>query len=226
MSAALGARRHLDDDAARAAHWARQPFVLLVGLAVPDPDAADVRLPAARRLASWRRLHRSCWCRGMLALTRVRAGGDDDRDRHRRGSAGSPTASARCRWRASAVIAGRGARRPAQRGGRALAVLMACGWAIGWSWHDGRPNALAAVGLLLLLRFAMIWIGLYLGLVAGKPEAVVRGADPRLAARLSLQRVHATGDDAGLARDRRRVEPALGDGRRDPRAVRQSGLGR
>ena len=34
-------------------------------------------------------------------------------------------------------------------------------------------RALAAVGLLLLLRFALIWLGIYLGLVAGKPEAVV-----------------------------------------------------
>jgi ABC-2 type transport system permease protein len=33
-------------------------------------------------------------------------------------------------------------------------------------------DALAAVGLLLLLRFALIWLRLYLGLMAGKPEAV------------------------------------------------------
>ena len=41
------------------------------------------------------------------------------------------------------------------------------------SWEDGPANALAAVALLLWLRFAMIWLGLYLGLVAGKPEAVM-----------------------------------------------------
>ena len=50
---------------------------------------------------------------------------------------------------------------------------MACGLVIGWSWHDGLVDALAAVGLLLWLRFALIWIGLYLGLVAGKPESVM-----------------------------------------------------
>ena len=34
-------------------------------------------------------------------------------------------------------------------------------------------NGVAAVALLLWLRFAMIWLGLFLGLVAGKPEAVM-----------------------------------------------------
>jgi ABC-type multidrug transport system permease subunit len=54
-----------------------------------------------------------------------------------------------------------------------LAVLLACGWVIGWESNDGVARALAAFGLLLWLRFAMIWLGLWLGLVAGRPEAVV-----------------------------------------------------
>jgi ABC transporter DrrB family efflux protein len=72
----------------------------------------------------------------------------------------------------SAVIAGRGIA-DLLNAAAGLAVLMLCGLAIGWSWHDGALNALAAVGLLLLLRFALIWMGLFLGLVAGKPEAVM-----------------------------------------------------
>ena len=71
-----------------------------------------------------------------------------------------------------AVIAGRGVA-DLLNATVGLAVLMGCGWSIGWSCHAGLPNALAAVALLLWLRFAMIWLGLYLGLVAGKPEAVV-----------------------------------------------------
>ncbi|WP_433254133.1 ABC transporter permease [Streptosporangium sp. CA-135522] len=46
-----------------------------------------------------------------------------------------------------------------------LAVLLACGLAVGWSWHGSAGDALAAVGLLLLLRFALIWVGIYLGLM-------------------------------------------------------------
>lgn len=54
-----------------------------------------------------------------------------------------------------------------------LFILMACGWAMGWSWHNGAGQALAAVGLLLLLRFSLLWIGVYLGLLLRGPEAVM-----------------------------------------------------
>jgi ABC-2 type transport system permease protein len=46
------------------------------------------------------------------------------------------------------------------------------GYAIGWRWHGGFGSFLGAVGLLLLLRFAMLWIGIHLAMVAGKPEMV------------------------------------------------------
>jgi ABC-2 type transport system permease protein len=42
---------------------------------------------------------------------------------------------------------------------------------VGWSAHDGPADAVAAVLLLLLLRFACLWIGIYLGLIIGAPEA-------------------------------------------------------
>ncbi|WP_248963355.1 ABC transporter permease [Sphaerisporangium perillae] len=54
-----------------------------------------------------------------------------------------------------------------------LAVMIACGLAVGWRWHEGPGPALAAVGLLLLLRFALLWVGVYLGLVMNNPEAVM-----------------------------------------------------
>jgi ABC transporter DrrB family efflux protein len=53
-----------------------------------------------------------------------------------------------------------------------LAVLIAVGHALGWRWHNGAAAFLEAVGLLLLLRFAMLWIGIHLALVVGKPEMV------------------------------------------------------
>lgn len=46
-----------------------------------------------------------------------------------------------------------------------LGVLVLCGLAIGWRWHGSVGSALVAFGLLLLLRFAFLWIGMYLGLV-------------------------------------------------------------
>jgi len=53
-----------------------------------------------------------------------------------------------------------------------LAVMIAGGLAIGWRWHDGLGSALQAVALLLWLRFALIWVGVGLGLLVKGPEAV------------------------------------------------------
>lgn len=52
-----------------------------------------------------------------------------------------------------------------------LAVLLAGGLAIGW--RPGGPlSTLAAVGLLLLLRCAFLWMGIWLGLLVRDPSAV------------------------------------------------------
>jgi ABC transporter DrrB family efflux protein len=52
-----------------------------------------------------------------------------------------------------------------------LAAMLACGLAVGWRWRGSLGEALLAVGLLLLLRFALLWLGIYLGLVIRSPEA-------------------------------------------------------
>jgi len=52
-----------------------------------------------------------------------------------------------------------------------LALMIVCGLAIGWRWHGTLIEALAAVGLLLLLRQAFLWIGIFLGLRAKSAEA-------------------------------------------------------
>lgn len=54
-----------------------------------------------------------------------------------------------------------------------LLVMVACGLAIGWRWHHGLAAAMAALLLLLLLRFAVLWLGIYLGLVFKNPSSVV-----------------------------------------------------
>lgn len=53
-----------------------------------------------------------------------------------------------------------------------LTVLVGCGLAVGWRWHEGIGSALLALGLILLLRIAMTWIGIYLGLVVPNPDTV------------------------------------------------------
>ncbi|CAM3029169.1 ABC transporter permease [Saccharomonospora xinjiangensis] len=73
---------------------------------------------------------------------------------------------------ASAVVLGR-ATADLLNSAVTLAVLVAAGLAAGWQPHGTLGATLAAFGLLLLLRLAMLWLGIYLGLVARGPESVM-----------------------------------------------------
>jgi ABC-2 type transport system permease protein len=54
-----------------------------------------------------------------------------------------------------------------------LAIMIGAGLLLGWRWHNGLGAALIAVGLLLLLRFALLWVGIFMGLIAKGPQSVV-----------------------------------------------------
>ncbi len=53
-----------------------------------------------------------------------------------------------------------------------LAIMLVAALLMGWRWHRGIDEALLAICLLLLLRFALLWIGIFIGLSASGPEAV------------------------------------------------------
>jgi ABC-2 type transport system permease protein len=53
-----------------------------------------------------------------------------------------------------------------------LIVLIAAGLALGWRWHGTLPEALAAFGLLLLLRFALLWVGIFIGLSVKNVQSI------------------------------------------------------
>jgi ABC-2 type transport system permease protein len=53
-----------------------------------------------------------------------------------------------------------------------LVVLAATGLALGWRWHESLGEALAAFGLLLLLRFALLWVGIFIGLSVRNAQSV------------------------------------------------------
>jgi ABC transporter DrrB family efflux protein len=153
------------------AHWARQPgaiavtllfpvlMVLMFGylfggaMAVPGGDYFEFLMP------------------GMFAMTMafgvestmIAVATDADRgvtDRFR----SMPMSP-------SAVLVGRSAA-DLLNSALGLAVLLLCGLLVGWRVHGSAGAALGAVGLLLLLRFALLWLGIYLGLVVRGPEAV------------------------------------------------------
>jgi ABC-2 type transport system permease protein len=54
-----------------------------------------------------------------------------------------------------------------------LAVMATCGLLVGWRWHGPAVAALAAFGLLLLLRFALLWAGIWLALLFHNPTTLM-----------------------------------------------------
>lgn len=70
----------------------------------------------------------------------------------------------------SAVVTGRGVS-DLLHAGLDLAVLAGIALAIGWRSAGGPLATIGAFGLLLLLRFALIWVGVFLGLVIANQES-------------------------------------------------------
>ncbi|MFJ8636094.1 ABC transporter permease [Streptomyces sp. NPDC093568] len=152
------------------AHWARQPVQVVVNLVFP----VMLLLMFGYLIGGGRGVHGSYidyLLPGMLALTMafglegtmIAVTQDINKgviDRFR----SMPMAN-------GAVLVGRSAADMLQSA-LALLVLMGVGFALGWR-ADGSPGGfLGALGLLLLFRFAMLWVGIQLALVAGRPEMV------------------------------------------------------
>jgi ABC-2 type transport system permease protein len=51
-----------------------------------------------------------------------------------------------------------------------MVIMVGCGLAVGWRIHEGLPRALAAFGLLVLLRYAISWAGVFCGLLVKNEE--------------------------------------------------------
>lgn len=152
------------------AHWARQPVQLLVGLVFPvmlllmfgylvgggrgvTGDYLDYLVPGMLALTMAFGLEGT-----LLAVTQDLNKGVIDRFRSMPMTNG-------------AVLVGRSIADMLQSA-LGLAILIGVAYALGWRAHGGPGGFLGAVGLLLLFRFAMLWIGIHLAMVAGKPELV------------------------------------------------------
>ncbi|MER8045656.1 ABC transporter permease [Streptomyces sp. NPDC094032] len=152
------------------AHWARQPVQVIVGLVFPvmmllmfgylvgggravEGDYVDFLVPGMLTLTMVFGLEGT-----MTAVTRDLDKGVIDRFRS------MPMAD-------GAVLVGRAAADMLQSV-VGLLLMAGVGYAIGWRTHGGVGGFLGAMGLLLLLRFAMLWIGIHLALLAGRAELV------------------------------------------------------
>jgi ABC-2 type transport system permease protein len=71
----------------------------------------------------------------------------------------------------SALVTGRSAA-DLVRASLEMATLVVCGLLVGWRWRDSLGDAALAAALILLLRFALTWVGVYLGLVVPNPDTV------------------------------------------------------
>ncbi|MEV1082105.1 ABC transporter permease [Streptomyces sp. NPDC050211] len=153
------------------AHWARQPVQMIVGLVFPvmllvmfgylvgggrgvRGDYIDYLMPGMLALTMAFGLEST-----MLAVTQDLNKGVIDRFRSMPMTNG-------------AVLVGRSAADMLQSA-VGLAVMIGVGHALGWRANGSVGGFLGAVGLLLLFRFAMLWIGIHLAMVAGKPEMVM-----------------------------------------------------
>lgn len=54
-----------------------------------------------------------------------------------------------------------------------LVLMIGAGLLLGWEWNNGSASFFAAIGLLLLLRFALLWVGIYIGLATKSAGAVM-----------------------------------------------------
>jgi ABC-2 type transport system permease protein len=154
------------------AHWARQPGLVAVGwlfpvmvvlmfgtlfggaISTPGGDYYDYLMPGMFAMTMLFGLEST-----MTAVTTDAARGVTDRFRS-------------LPMHSSAVVLGR-CLADLLSSAVGLAVVLATGLALGWRWHEGIAAAVAAIGLLLLLRFALLFVGIHLGLVAKGPESVM-----------------------------------------------------
>ena len=154
------------------AHWARQPWLVVTGLAFPllilamflylfgggmtvpgGGDYRDFLVPGVFAVTMFFGVEAT-----MTAVNADAARGVTERFRS---MPMSPSATVAGRALADLLFSL-----------LVLAILIGAGLLVGWDWHAGLGNALQAFALLLLLRFAFIWVGIYLGLLVGSQEGI------------------------------------------------------
>ncbi|HEY1176758.1 MAG TPA: ABC transporter permease [Phytomonospora sp.] len=152
-------------------HWLRQPFEMAVGLLfpimfflmfgyliggdMPVPGGGDYRealIPGTLAMTMMFGVEAT-----MTAMAADTQKGVTDRFRS---MPMSPSAVVMGRASADLIVSA-----------VSLLALVLCGLLTGWSWHEGLASAALALVLLLWLRFAMLWIGVWLGLVIRSTQA-------------------------------------------------------
>ena len=101
-----------------------------------------------------------------------------------------------------------------------LAVLIIGGLLLGWRIESVALPAIAAIGLLLWLRFALLWVGIFLGLTL-RAEGATMAVQVLVWPLGFASNVFVAPETMPAWLGRSPVEPDLGHGDRRARAVRQ-----
>lgn len=153
-------------------HWRRRPGAIAVGLlfpvltvlmfgyifggamSVPDGDYMDFLIPGMLTMTMLFGLESV-----VVAVTTDAARGVTDRIRAMPVGDTSTLASRSVADLLNALVG--------------LAVMVVTGLIVGWRPERGLTLTMAAIGLLLWLRLAFTWVGIYLGLLLKTPESAV-----------------------------------------------------
>ena len=171
-----GTAQHLRDTATLTRrillHWKQRPISIMVGLlfpvlvvlmfgylfggamAIPDGDYIDFLIPGMLAMTMLFGLEAM-----VVAVTTDNAKGVNERIRAMPVSTVAILAGRSCADLLNALVG--------------VTVMVLTGLIVGWRPDHGILLAVAAVGLLLWLRFAFIWIGIYFGLLLKTPESAV-----------------------------------------------------
>lgn len=154
-------------------HWARQPGQLVAGLLFPVVMVfmfgflfgGAMTVPGGGN-------YREFLMPGMFAMTMVFGVGETVTAVAHDASRGVTDRFRSLPMAPSAVVVGRCVA-DMLKSGITLLLLLGCGLSVGWQWHGTAGEAVAAIGLLLLLRFALVWVGIYLGLLMRGESAIM-----------------------------------------------------
>jgi ABC transporter DrrB family efflux protein len=152
--------------------WIRQPGAILIGLLFPIMMVlmnayiygGSIRIPGGGDYTSF-------LMPGMFALTMMFGVETTAITMHTDSAKGVTDRFRSMPMAPSAVVLGRAIADMIYSTAQ-LIVMVSCGLIVGWRWNDGLGRAMLAFGLLLLLRFAVVWLGVYLGLILKTPESV------------------------------------------------------
>ncbi|WP_017604152.1 ABC transporter permease [Nocardiopsis alkaliphila] len=154
-------------------HWARQPGQLIAGLLFPVVMVLMFGfLFGGAMIVPGGGNYREFLMPGMFAMAMVFGIGETVTAVAHDASRGVTDRFRSMPMAPSAVVVGRCVA-DMLKSTITLFLLIGCGLLMGWQWNGTAGEAATGIGLLLLLRFSLVWMGIYVGLVMRGESAIM-----------------------------------------------------